>query len=66
MQLRTAMLIKAYARGGTARWNSAVQLLQPAITAYNLSGVAGSLLAVAGLLTAAAHRQLIAALRSGG
>jgi hypothetical protein len=62
MQLHIAAQIKAFVREGSVCWNGAVELLQPVMIAFNISGVAGSLLALAGMLTVAARRGLVAAL----
>lgn len=63
MQLRTALPTQTVSRGGSDRWDGAVEFLQPAIFALNISGIAGSLLAVAGLLAVAATRAIMSALQ---
>jgi hypothetical protein len=62
MQLHIVMQAKAYVRDGYARWSGVVELLQPVMIAVNVSGVAGSLLALAGMLAVTARRGLAAAL----
>ena len=62
MQLHIAVLIKAAVRDRSARWSGAVELLQPAMIAFNVSGVAGSLLALAGMLVVTARRGLASVL----
>ncbi len=65
MQLHIAVRTKAFVRDGSVRWNGAVELLQPVMIAFNVSGVAGSLFALAGMLTVAARRGLVLALHQG-
>lgn len=65
MQLHIALPIQAFVQSGSTRWNGAVEFLQPVIIAFNVSGMAGSLLAVAGLLAVAASRGLMSVLDQG-
>jgi hypothetical protein len=65
MQLRIALRTQTFVRSGSARWNDAVELLQPVIIGFNISGVTGSLLAMAGLLVIATRRGLMSALHQG-
>jgi hypothetical protein len=62
MYLHIAVRTKAFVRKRSVRWNGAVQLVQPVMIAYNVSGVAGSLLALAGMLAVAARGRLVLAL----
>ena len=62
MQLHTAVRTKSFVRSRSVRWNGAVEFLQPVMIAFNVSGVAGSLLALAGVLVVAARRGLVLAL----
>jgi hypothetical protein len=62
MQLHVTVLIKAVVRDRSARWSGAVELLQPVIIAFNISGVVGSVFALTGVLAVAVRRGLASAL----
>jgi hypothetical protein len=62
MQLQIAVLTKAFVRGRSARWSGTAELLQPIMIAFNISGVAGSLLALAAMLLVTVRRSLASAL----
>ena len=59
MQLHIAVRTKAFVRNRSSYWNGAVELLQPVMIAFNISGVAGSLLALAGMLAVAVRGRLV-------
>jgi hypothetical protein len=59
MQLRITPPTKTFMRSPFACWRAGAEMLQPPIIAFNISGVTGSLFAMAGMLVIAARRRLM-------